>query len=84
MYNCRIVVQWPNGEYEGFTGNALDIKVAHERALIRAGQKAHDIQKSFREIDRKEYYTLNQETKDMLVADWELSAIETYTKLGRR
>jgi hypothetical protein len=76
MYEFRLVVQYSNGELEGFAGSSLSEKGAHQDAERKALDKIEELQRSGRSgrfLGQAEYEKLSPEKKQALKQDWEMS-----------
>lgn len=76
MYEYRLVVQYSNGELEGFADSALTEADARKRAERKALDKIEflmDMGKTGRFLNVTEYENLSDDKKLQIKADWDLS-----------
>ncbi len=85
MFQENIVVKWPNGDLEGFSGSVLSSRLAaREAAIKKARIKYCAIMEishpepiticKFTLLDKYEFKALPEDTKKLIRADWEMSS----------
>jgi hypothetical protein len=75
MYEYNVVIRWPNGDLEGFSGFGFDKHSAEEsaRQKVTFAQSLKEIKGKPVFLTEAEYKALTTEEKQELQTHWELS-----------
>lgn len=77
MFEYHMVVRWPNGDLEGFSGSGFNKATAQMHAESKARCKAAHIFIKWRDVHvltETEYNALTPHEKREMRSDWDMSA----------